>query len=425
MVSEMAADDASWLVADGPSVLAECLVEMGSRLAKPRLIGALPTSGFSSHLGYRVERLMNHKSGAWSRPHRLRAALFKILGPAALAVVVILSTAWTAPRALMKEDTMKIVPLNWKQTLAALTAATSLATPAVNAGSKEDPMSPRAEAGTPIAASDRSGGAKDPAAKSADSTRSAQIEAKLKHIILDNVQFDGLPLPEVLRSLSEQSSKRDPSKVGINFLLNPNTGTQVTTTSGYGPVDPTTGLPVVPIVEQLDMSAITIRFNLPLRNVSMKDVLDAIVKVADHPIEYTVEDYAVVFSSRSTSVPPISPGAGLPPLTVRTFRMNTNTFVSGLESAFGIKLATNVPAGERPQKVQAALRALMTQLGVPVENGRSVFYNELTGVVMVRTTSDEIDVVSAAMETLGGTVEANYGAGNGPAPGIVLGQPPR
>jgi hypothetical protein len=34
----------------------------------------------------------------------------------------------------------------------------------------------------------------------------------------------------------------------------------------------------------------------------MKDVLDAIVIVADHPLEYTLEDYAVVFSAKSERV---------------------------------------------------------------------------------------------------------------------------
>src|ERR1035441_4389057 len=45
-----------------------------------------------------------------------------------------------------------------------------------------------------------------------------------------------------------------------------------------------------------------VKFNLPLRHVTMKDVLDAIVTVADHPIEYSLEDYAVVFSAKAETV---------------------------------------------------------------------------------------------------------------------------
>jgi tetratricopeptide (TPR) repeat protein len=48
------------------------------------------------------------------------------------------------------------------------------------------------------------------------------IMAKLDHIRLDTVSFDGLPLSEVLRNLSEQSRLRDPERKGINFLINPN-----------------------------------------------------------------------------------------------------------------------------------------------------------------------------------------------------------
>jgi beta-lactamase regulating signal transducer with metallopeptidase domain/LysM repeat protein len=408
MVSEMAADDASFLVSDGPRVLAECLVELGGRLTGSRVIAALPAAGFSSHLGCRVERLMNHKACAWSRPHRLRAALFKILGPAALATVVILCTAWTAPRALMKGETMKIVQLSWKQTLATLAAATSLGTTKAIASPKENPVPPPEPPG--IA---HSIGAKEATVQGGDATRGALIEAKLKQMVLEKVQIDGLPLSEVLKYLSEQSSKLDPSKIGVNFLFNPNA-----IATGYPPtpgaVDPATGLPLAPAMESVDISTVTINFNLPLRNVNMKDVLDAIVKVADHPIEYTVEDYAVVFSPKAAWTSTIPEAAqtstAMPRLLVRTFLMNTNTFVPGLETAFGIKLATNTSAGEKSHRVQAALRDLMTQLGIPMENGRSVFYNELTGVVMVRATSDELGVVSAAMETLGGSVQAEWGA---------------
>jgi hypothetical protein len=241
--------------------------------------------------------------------------------------------------------------------------------------------------------------------------------------VLEKVQIEQLPLSEVLKYLSEQSCKLGPSKTGVNFLLNPNAG-QVAT--GYPPfpgaVDPATGLPLAPAVESVDISTVMINFNLPLRNVNMKDVLDAIVKVADHPIEYSVEDYAVVFSPKpnlgSATTGGARTGTGMPQLTVRTFRVNTNTFVSGLEIAFGIKLATNAPASEKPRKVQAALRDLKVQLGVPIENGRAVFYNELTGIVMVRATPDELGVVSAAMETLGGAFEGNYvGTPNMATPG--------
>ena len=128
--------------------------------------------------------------------------------------------------------------------------------------------------------------------------RGSKLEAKLKQIVLPEVAFDGLPLSEVLRFLSDESVKRDPDETGVNFLINPNFR-PVTLT---GRVDPVTGLPVATVPEQFDMAAVIVKFNLPLRHVMMKDVLDAIVTVADHPIKYSLEDYAVVFSAKAEMV---------------------------------------------------------------------------------------------------------------------------
>ena len=47
------------------------------------------------------------------------------------------------------------------------------------------------------------------------------------------------------------------------------------------------------------MSAIAIKINPALTDIRLADVLDAIVKVADRPIKYSIEDYAVVFSLES------------------------------------------------------------------------------------------------------------------------------
>jgi hypothetical protein len=416
LVSEMAADDASALVAEGPRGLAECLVELGSHLTSPRLRAALPAAGFSSHLGRRVERLLNHNPPAWSRPHRVRAALVKGLGPAALAAAVILCTAWTAPQALMERDVMKTIQLNWKQTFAALAVATSLGPP-TSLANPPDPQSSPPGTSLAGASSDEINSLKRqlaekttrglmPAASVADAAPSGLLETKLKKIVLESVHYDGVPLGEVLRSLSEEALKRDPSKTGVNFLINPNSPPSQNA-SVPGPIDPTTGLPVLAAVENVDMSSVSIRFNLPLRNVSLKDVLNAIVKVADRPIEYTVEDYAVVFSPKA--LPGGTSFAPVPLLAVRTFQMNTNTFIPGLKSTFGIEVS-----GVTPRRVQDALRLLLLQLGVTMDHGKSVFYNEITGVVMVRATPDELNLIAAAMETLGGTAEDGRGTAGKP-----------
>jgi tetratricopeptide (TPR) repeat protein len=152
------------------------------------------------------------------------------------------------------------------------------------------------------------------------------IYSKLNRIPIDKVSWpEGLPLSEVLRNLSEQAKLRDPDKKGINFLFNPNAAAAsavITLAGGTTTIDPATGLPVAAPTgggESVDASSINIK--LTLTDVRLADVLDAIVLVADHPIKYSVEDYAIVFSAR-----------GPDSLETRTFKVDPNTFYQGLES---------------------------------------------------------------------------------------------
>jgi len=171
---------------------------------------------------------------------------------------------------------------------------------------------------------------------------------KLDRIRLDTVHFDGLPLSEVLRNLSEQSKLRDPEHKGINFLINPNpdkSGVPVAAaTTGFGgfggregggpaggfgaqAIDPATGLPAAPAAadnssEPVDVGGFIVKIP-SLNDVRMADVLDAIVTVCDHPIKYDVRDFAVVFTAK---------GPETPQLFSRTFKVDPNTFYSGLES---------------------------------------------------------------------------------------------
>jgi len=507
--SEAAADEASLLVADGPGVLAECLVELGGRLASPQVSGPLGVAGCRSGLGRRVERLLHLHGRSWTPHSRLCAALTQSLGPAALVIVTILCTAWVAPKALTKRQAMNPIRQTWKHSLAAFALVTALNadsnTNNASAAEKPNPtteikQSSGARPGEPVADQgerpasyynrlmmERYGLVPTGAAKAANELPSvspydlmrqryglgaatkekSRVESRLEAIVLDEVMFDGLPLAEVLRFLSEESRKRDPEKKGINFLINPNN----LPTAQALTIDPTTGAPTpAPAPEPIDMNGVIVHFNLPLRDVRLKDALDAVVKVADKPLEYSVEEYGVVFSANSDS-----PGGSMPaqpqfgasmPLEVRTFRVETNMFLAGLENAFGIQLdplsPKSGPAGAaaspvdlgtlqkelqenekslaallpqyrdnspfvvkqrskiaalkqgiemlnsgqagRPNRIRIALRQLMTQLGINMDlPGKTVFYNDLTGIVMVRATHEDLEIVRAAIETLGGS----------------------
>jgi beta-lactamase regulating signal transducer with metallopeptidase domain len=486
--SETAADEASLLVADGPGVLAECLVELGGQLTRPRWTNSLGVAGFRSGLGRRVERLLHLRGRSWTPHNRLCVALARSLGPVALVVITILCTAWVAPQALTKGETMKAIEQTWKRSLAAFALLTALNADNNIALAAEKPgpaAEPKPTAGFPVDETaveqkdsssvhynrlmmeryglipkGQSTAANEPASVSPGKltrqgsgtakNEKSDVETKLEGIILDEVMFDGLPLTEVLRFLSEESRKRDSEKKGINFLINPN----VLQTGPASVIDATGTLSRVPAPEPLEMDSVIVQFNLPLRDVRLKDVLNAVVRVANKPIAYSVEEYGVVLSADpeghagSTLYQPQLNGSV--PLEVRTFRVDTNNFLAGLESAFGIQrtdldvllselqkqestLATllaqytdnspfvvkqrstiaslkrqietsNSGQAGRPNKIQSALRKLLTQLGINLDSpGKTVFYNDLTGIVMVRATHEDLEIVKAAIETLGGT----------------------
>jgi tetratricopeptide (TPR) repeat protein len=153
------------------------------------------------------------------------------------------------------------------------------------------------------------------------------IMVKLDRIRVDEVgPWDNLPLGEIVKILDEQARRRDPDKRGINFLINPNVDTAAAAAAPIA-IDPTTGLPIPqPPPEAVDMSSIAIRINPAMKDLRMAEVLDAIVKVADTPIKYSIEDYAVVFSLRAREAVP---------LYNRIIKVDPNTFVQGLESVTG------------------------------------------------------------------------------------------
>jgi beta-lactamase regulating signal transducer with metallopeptidase domain len=431
--SELAADEASLIRAGGPSVLAECLVEMGGQLAKP-LAGQLRVAGFRSDLGYRVQRLMRLEGAHWAPISRGRAAFSRSLAPIAVAGILILCTAWAVPRDLTKGDSMKTMKQNWQRAFATIVTLAVMQTPAVVSGQDipkatvttapspgagqvnapplvQDTSSPEFARRYGLPGAVPTANPFAPPGTPGTPPHGGRLEAKLREIVIDEIKFDGLPLSEVLNFLADESRKRDPEKKGINFLINPNPPQF----AGAVSIDPTTGLPVAAnAAESIDVSSVSVKFNMALRHVTIADVLDAIARVADHPIQYDVEDYAVIFSLRpeaSIGVP--NAGRSLAPaqLVVRTFHVDTNTFVGGLESAFGIKVDAKGKGEPQSKKIQAALKELLSQLNVSMDGNKAIFYNELTGTVMARIGVQDLSVLQAAIETLGGQLIGNGSMG--------------
>ena len=141
----------------------------------------------------------------------------------------------------------------------------------------------------------------------------------------------GVPLSVVVKDLDEEVKQRDPDKKGLNFILAPYVDIQVPSALPMvpGQIDPMTGQPIgtAPQQEQFDLgSDVLIKIEPPLKDVSLKDVLDTIIKVSNKQIKYSVEEYAIVFTRK---IPEQEQ------LFTRQFRVNPNTFVQGLEGVIG------------------------------------------------------------------------------------------
>ena len=81
----------------------------------------------------------------------------------------------------------------------------------------------------------------------------------------------------------------------------------------------------------MDVGGIQIKINPPLTDVRLADALDAIVKVAEKPIKYSIEDYAIIFSLKTTELD--ATGRPVRPLFVRSYKVDPNTFYQGLQAS--------------------------------------------------------------------------------------------
>src|SRR5438093_2473494 len=296
-VSETAADESSLLVRDGPRVLAECLVTLGGRLTRRQPVGwmGVEGAGFRSGLGRRVERLLHLPAGEWAPPRRVRCALARTLASATLVAAVIFCTAWTVPQPSTYGDRMKN-PV-WRRSLPLYALLAALYAPEPHAAAADAPKSAPLK---PPAADPLPKPPMMPATYPvANADGVARLKAKLDSIVLDQVAYDALPLGQVAESLMKEAAAKDPEKVGVNFLF----GQPTEPVRVVPAIDPATGLPVAGApAEMPDLTATTIKIVPPLRTVRLIDVLDAIKRVADRPITYTVEGYAVVFSLDAAAI---------------------------------------------------------------------------------------------------------------------------
>jgi type II secretory pathway component GspD/PulD (secretin) len=92
--SESAADEASLVVENGPTLLAGCLVALASRLKQRGVLGLLGMAGFRSDLGRRVERLLGLVPGAPGREVGRGRRWWVAAGMSAALGLALFAPAW-------------------------------------------------------------------------------------------------------------------------------------------------------------------------------------------------------------------------------------------------------------------------------------------------------------------------------------------
>lgn len=187
-----------------------------------------------------------------------------------------------------------------------------------------------------------------------------QIRARLESIRLSDLRFSGIPIAAVMRELALRSRLADPAGLGFNYIID------------LGPDDPG--------------DAPRITWQQPIGDLAVSDILKRIVASADRPLEYSVEDYAVVFHGATR---PDDPS-----LFTRRFKVARRVLVPNLERELGKPIGTN------PPDAGSALRTYLSQHGLsfaggpseatPPQNQPAMFYNDRTGILFVRTTEPHL-----------------------------------
>ncbi len=424
--SELVADEASLLLADGPDRLAECLVACAKELRRPALTTwlGMDGGGFRSALGQRVERLL--QLGPHARLSRPVPWYLRLIVPMVGAALL-----WLGMAAVLKSDEPRGGA--WRSSI----LGSAFAAAAESAEVKR--VAPTATTTNSLTASNLSDiplfgrffSNQEPSragTRLQTSAKRQQIYDKLRSIRLSEWgPLDNLPLSEVIRGLSAETRRIDPEHQGVNFILSsPIPASQPT---GLG----ASGLPIAPTNEPIDLNPTTVRLGTKLYNLSAEEVLNIVMKIAERRIKYSVEDYGVL----------ISPAGNEPtPLHTRFFRMNSNDFQRALQSipreltnasaktpddvgvgrpadfkvTNGIRFLTEVTPAE---VVTPGTRNWLKSLGVELtEPGKAVFYNDKLGLLMIRATLEDLDVIEKALQPFGIKSGAEVRAGGAVAGGL-------
>lgn len=442
--TEAAADEACLVVENGPTALAECLVDLGNRISHRRSLGWLGMAGggFRSGLAKRVNRLLTTESETWNPPAPYRIWLTWLVAPLGLAAVILATTVWAQPTAIAPATFRDA----FQQSVLGIMLTTALPSPQqateVTNQTAEVllPLAPpkstneyfirNGDTLSRIVSTFREQGSSVtqqemreanpgvqwnrlrigqriviPEMKIPSNDRSKTLNQNLDSILIEEITFDGETLDQAVEKLGKIVKERELDGKGLNFIISSGSSSQI---------DPATGLAVE---RSSAPQTVTLRMKATLRNVTVRQTLDALVAATSIPIRYTIQDYAVVFTSN-----PLAPAVH-----TRFVKIDLETFERALLAAaktdlgqaisnavkvsrtIDIPSRQNLPSPKQyvspgPTRYEMLLvdtKRYFTQLGVDFSApGRQLVYSERKEQLMARATLEELDIIEAAIGDL-------------------------
>jgi len=201
--------------------------------------------------------------------------------------------------------------------------------------------------------------------------RRATLDARLDSIVLES--FGGTqPLGEMVKRLHVAVRSADPDRRGVTFLVNSSSTAQ-------------------------ELSAVTIQIEPSLRHATVRQIIKAIELGSGDAIRSHVEYYAVVFAEGSRAV--VNPAAQLH---TRWFKVDEKSVGRLVAERIGLEDRAHEPWNPTPaDELVFDLRTYLTKVGVRFEGtGRQLFYNDRLGMVMVRATLQDLDLIEEALQKL-------------------------
>ena len=213
----------------------------------------------------------------------------------------------------------------------------------------------------------------------------ANLRAKAERIVIPQVRFDGLPVPEVLEFLAEQARKYDPDRHGVSFLP----------TAHFPELPPGTkrALPPIPdgsrnpikgaaaTVRSPDLGHVIIRLGDERRNLNLVQILDAVCAAADEPITYRFVDYGIVVTPKDREPALPGPLRDIPvssDLATQAFALNPTRLLTAVLRELGHEMSN---ASTNDATLNLSLHEYLGPRGFAAPPGQPPFFHFADGSV--------------------------------------------